>query len=334
MKQQPILTDSFGRKHTYLRISLTEQCNLRCSYCMPQEGLPLMPKAHLMQAEELFEIAKLFVTAGVTKIRLTGGEPLVRKDFPLILSKLSELPVTLSITSNGISIERHFELLKRHGVQTINLSLDTLDREKFKKITFRDYFEQVYRNCFRLLEEGFKVKINVVLMKGVNDDEISAFIDLTRDYPFIVRFIEFMPFDGNGWNREKTVTYQEILEKVETHFGKEKLQKLQDAAHDTTKNFKIQGFRGSFGIIGTVTNPFCDSCNRIRLTANGKLKNCLFSGSETDLLTPFRAGADLKPLIQETVLKKHAVRSGLQSPDEFNDLSKHSKNRSMIRIGG
>ncbi len=331
--QTNILTDSFGREHTYLRISLTERCNLRCTYCMPQEGVPLSPKEHLMQTEEIFEIAKLFVEAGVTKIRLTGGEPLVRKDFPKILEQLSSLPVQLSITSNGIGIHRHFELLKKHGVKTINLSLDTLQAEKFKKITFRDYFEEVYENMFQLLKEGFKVKINVVLMKGVNETEISQFIALTKAYPFIVRFIEFMPFDGNQWNREKTVSYDEILTQVHEMFGASKTLRLEDAPHDTTRNFKIKGYQGSFGIIGTVTNPFCDTCNRIRLTANGQLKNCLFSGGETDLLTPFREGKDIQPLIQQTVWKKKAMRAGLSSPTEFNNPQKHH-NRSMIRIGG
>ena len=333
-EQSDILTDTFGRKHTYLRISLTEQCNLRCSYCMPKEGLPQLPKAHLMQADEIFGISKIFVEEGVTRIRLTGGEPLVRKDFPHILEKLATLPVALSITTNGIAIHRHFDLLKHHGVHTINLSLDTLDSDKFQKITFRNYFQEVYDNIFRLLDNGFRVKINVVLMKGVNDNEIVPFINMTRNYPLIVRFIEFMPFDGNQWNREKTVTYQEILSAVQGEFGSDKTIRLEDAPHDTTRNFKINGYEGQFGIIGTVTNPFCDSCNRIRLTANGKLKNCLFSDGESDLLTLYRKGEDIRPLIKGTITKKEAMRAGLSTPEQFNDPQIHMKNRSMIRIGG
>ena len=328
------ITDSHGRTHTYLRISLTERCNLGCTYCMPEEGVPLTPKAHLMNAQEVFEIAKIFVDQGVTKIRLTGGEPLLRKDFPEILSRLATLPVTLSITTNGISIDRHFDLLKTHGVKTINLSLDTLNAEKFKKITFRDYFAEVYRNIFKLLEAGFRLKINAVLMKGVNDDEIMDFIQLSEKYPLIVRFIEFMPFDGNQWNRQKTVSYQEILQQVNAHYGEGKVLRLKDAPHDTTRNFKIEGFKGSFGIISTVTNPFCDTCNRIRLTSNGRLKNCLFSSSETDVLTPFREGKDILPLIQENVGSKFAMRGGLSAPEDFNNPEEHTKNRSMIRIGG
>ncbi|WP_026755288.1 GTP 3',8-cyclase MoaA [Sediminibacter sp. Hel_I_10] len=329
-----ILTDSFGRKHTYLRISLTERCNLRCSYCMPQEGVPLLPKDHLMNAKEIFEISKLFVEAGVNKIRFTGGEPLLRKDFPQILEQLGTLPVSMSITTNGITIDRYIDLLKKHQVKTINLSLDTLDAEKFKKVTFRDYFQRVYDNIFRLIAEGFHVKINVVLMKGVNDDEIVEFINFTKTHPVTVRFIEFMPFDGNQWNREKTVSYNDVLAKVHQHFDDDAIIRLQDAPHDTTKNFKIVGHLGTFGIIGTVTNPFCDTCNRIRLTANGQLKNCLFSATESDLLTPLRAGKDITPIIQKAVFGKFAMRGGLSTPEQFEDPKEHTENRSMIRIGG
>ncbi len=329
-----ILTDSFGRKHTYLRISLTERCNLRCSYCMPQEGVPLLPKDHLMTADEIFEISKLFVAAGVNKIRFTGGEPLLRKDFPQILEQLATLPINMSITTNGITVDRYMDLLKKHNVHTINLSLDTLDAEKFKKITFRDYFQRVYDNMFKLMDAGFHVKINVVLIKGVNDDEIIDFINFTKNYPVTVRFIEFMPFDGNEWNREKTVSYNEVLDHIKQHFNEADVIRLQDAPHDTTKNFKIHGHLGTFGIIGTVTNPFCDSCNRIRLTANGQLKNCLFSATESDLLTPFRAGTDISPIIQKAVFGKFAMRGGLSTPEQFEDPKEHTENRSMIRIGG
>ena len=329
-----ILTDSFGRKHNYLRISLTERCNLRCSYCMPQEGVPLLPKDHLMNAEEIFEITKLFVAAGVDKIRFTGGEPLLRKDFPQILEQLGSLPVNMSITTNGITIDRYMDLLKKHKVHTINLSLDTLDADKFKKITFRDYFQRVYDNIFKLIAEGFQVKINVVLIKGVNDDEILDFINFTKQHRVTVRFIEFMPFDGNQWHREKTVSYNDILKHVNHHFEENTIVRLQDAPNDTTKNFKIDGYAGSFGIIGTVTNPFCDTCNRIRLTANGQLKNCLFSATESDLLTPFRAGKDIAPIIQKAVIGKFAMRGGLSTPEQFENPKEHTENRSMIRIGG
>jgi len=333
-QKESILTDTLGRKHNYLRISLTERCNLRCSYCMPIDGVALMPAKQLMTATELFEIAQLFVHEGVHKIRLTGGEPLVRKDFPEILQQLASLPVSLSLTTNGVSIDRHIDLLIACNVHTVNLSLDTLNAVKFKKITFRDYFDKVYSNIFKLLAAGIHVKINVVLMKGVNDDEIIDFINFTKLYPIDVRFIEFMPFDGNNWNREKTVSLQDILDKLDTAFAKAKLIRLSDAPNDTAKNYKIADYVGKFGVISTVTNPFCDTCNRLRLTANGQLKNCLFSATESDLLTSYRDGKDIMPIIKKAVRGKFAMRGGLSTPEQFNDPKEHTENRSMIRIGG
>ncbi|MEK9614011.1 MAG: GTP 3',8-cyclase MoaA [Flavobacteriaceae bacterium] len=333
-KSTPILTDSFGRQHTYLRISLTERCNLRCSYCMPLEGVQLSPSKHLMNAEEIFSLAQLFVKKGVTKIRLTGGEPLVRKDFPQILSKLSMLPVELTMTSNAVSIDRYLSLLKESKVKTVNISLDTLNPKRFKEITYRDYFDRVYQNILGLIKADFKVKINAVLIKGVNEDEIIDFIEFTKKNPVSFRFIEFMPFDGNQWQREKTVSYQEIMEIVHQNYDNQSIIRLEDAPNDTSKNYKIKKYKGTFGIISSVTNPFCDRCNRLRLTANGHLKNCLFSSEESDLLSALRNNQDLEPIIGRAVLGKFAVRSGMESPAAFEDVKAHQKNRSMITIGG
>ena len=334
IKPTNILTDTFGREHTYLRISLIERCNLRCTYCMPPEGVPLLPRNHLMSYEEIYTLAKLFVKYGVTKIRLTGGEPLIRKDIPTVLGKLASLPVSLSITTNAVVVDRHIDTLKKYGVNHINVSLDSLEREKFKKITLRDDFELVYKNLMLLIENDFKVKLNMVVMKGVNDNEIIDFIELSKKLPISVRFIEFMPFDGNGWNRDKTVSYASLMEKVETAYPNEDIIRLQDAPNDTSKNYKIKGYEGSWAVISTVTNPFCDSCNRLRLTANGTLKNCLFSQTESDLLTPLREGKDIEPIIQKAVLAKKNMRGGMDSPEKFEDSSNHENNRSMIRIGG
>ena len=329
-----ILRDKYNRQHTYLRISLTERCNLRCTYCMPAEGITLSPKENLMSFEEVYTIAKLFVDHGVTKIRLTGGEPLVRKDIPIILEKLSSLPVELSITSNGVTIDRYIDILTRHGVKKINVSLDSLRVDRVKEITRRDCFEKVYENISTLIATGFSVKINVVLIKNFNEDEIIDFINLSKTWPISVRFIEFMPFDGNRWNLEKVVSLKEILDKVESHFGKGHLNRLEDAAHDTSKNYKIQGYEGSFAIISSVTNPFCDSCNRLRLTANGRLKNCLFSTQESDLLTALRAGTPIAPIIEKAVLGKYKVRGGMNTLQDIKNPKSHPKNRSMITIGG
>jgi len=333
-EQKNILTDTFKRKHTYLRISLTERCNLRCTYCMPAEGVPLSPKSHIMTFEEIFTIAKTFVAHGVSKIRLTGGEPFVRKDISVILKKLASLPIELAITTNGITIDRYINVLKENNILNINVSLDTLSETKFKEITRRNQFEKVYKNILLLIENGFNVKINAVLIKGFNDDEIIDFINLTKDFPISFRFIEFMPFDGNKWDLKKMVSYAEVLERVNNHFPIENVERIKDAENDTSKNYRIKGYKGSFAIISSVTNPFCDSCNRLRLTADGKLKNCLFSASESDLLTAFREGKSIEPIIQKAVLGKFKIRGGMDTLEKLKEPDLHSKNRSMITIGG
>ncbi|WP_298533652.1 GTP 3',8-cyclase MoaA [uncultured Algibacter sp.] len=329
-----ILQDLHGRDHAYLRISLTERCNLRCTYCMPADGVPLSPKSHLMTYEEIFNIAKTFVDHGVTKIRLTGGEPLVRKDIPIILEKLATLPVELSITSNAVIIDRFIDILKANGVNKINVSLDSLDASKFKHITRRHEFQKVYDNILLLVKEGFTVKVNAVLMKGFNDNEIIDFIHFTKDLPISIRFIEFMPFDGNKWDMSKLVSYNEVMEYVNKSFPKDQIKRLQDAPNDTSKNYKIKGYKGSFAIISSVTNPFCDSCNRLRLTANGQLKNCLFSSAESDLLTTLRTGKSIEPIIQKAVQAKFKVRGGMDTLQKLQEPKLHNNNRSMITIGG
>ncbi|GAA3747819.1 GTP 3',8-cyclase MoaA [Flavobacterium ginsengisoli] len=301
---------------------------------MPADGIALSPKASLMTADEIFAIAQTFVKNGVDKIRLTGGEPLLRKDFPEIVSKLSELEISLSITTNGILIDRHIEVLKRFNIKKINLSLDTLVASKFHSITLRNQFEKVIDNLHLLLNNDFQVKVNVVLIKGFNDTEIVDFVKLTQFLPISVRFIEFMPFAGNEWDRSKMVSQQEILSLVETQFSSKEIQKLEDEKNFTSRNYKIKNFQGDFGIISSITNPFCDSCNRIRLTADGKIKNCLFSNSETDLLTAFRNGESITELISESIQNKKKVRAGMSTVNEINDPTLHFDNRSMIAIGG
>ena len=329
-----ILQDLHGRNHGYLRISLIERCNLRCSYCMPEEGVQLSPKSHIMTYEEIYEIAKTFVNHGVTKIRLTGGEPLIRKDIPVILEKLATLPVELSITSNAIIIDKFIDVLKVSGVKKINISLDSLDKNKFHQITRRDQFDIVYKNMLLLVEEGFTVKVNVVLMKDFNENEIIDFINLTKALPIVIRFIEFMPFDGNKWDMSKMVSYAEVMALVNASFPEKDINRLQDAPNDTSKNYKIKDYKGSFAIISSVTNPFCDSCNRLRLTANGQLKNCLFSSEESDILTTFRAGKSIEPIIQKAVQAKFKVRGGMDTLEKLQEPKLHNNNRSMITIGG
>jgi molybdenum cofactor biosynthesis protein A len=333
-KATALLTDTFGRKHSYLRISLTEKCNLRCTYCMPAEGVLLTPKSQLMTADEVLIIAKTFVNHGVTKIRLTGGEPLVRKDFSEIVKKLFQLKVDISLTTNAVLIDQYSTLLKENGIRKINVSLDTLSKDKFQTITLRNQFEKVWKNLHLLISEGFNVKINVVLIKGFNDDEILDFINLTQQLPVGVRFIEFMPFLGNQWDKTKVVGYEEILKIAKSHFQSQNIISLPNESNYTSRNFAVQGFKGNFGIISSITNPFCDQCNRIRLTADGKLKNCLFSNQETSLLDALRAGKNIESIISQTIQSKLQKRAGMETEDEMNNPQKHFDNRSMITIGG
>lgn len=329
-----LLQDSHGRNHNYLRISITEHCNLRCSYCMPEEGISLTPKSHLMTADEIISIAQTFVNWGVDKIRLTGGEPLVRKDARDIILRLGKLGVNLTITTNGILVPNFIDTFKEAGIQTINISIDSLDKIKFNQITRRNYFEAVFENIDLLLREGFQVKLNVVLIKDFNDNEIIDFIKLTQNKNIQIRFIEFMPFSGNQWDKSKLVSYAEILEIIQSEYPISNIKRLVDAPNDTAKNFKIENYLGRFAIISSVTNPFCSTCNRIRLTADGKLKNCLFSNSETSLLEVLRAGESILPLIQQNLNSKFPIRGGMDDDLKFQNPDLFSKNRSMIAIGG
>jgi len=277
-----------------------------------------------MNANEIFELAQIFVQNGVTKIRLTGGEPLLRKDFKEILEKLAVLPVNIGLTTNGLLLNKHFDTLQKHGVKHINISLDSLDAEEFKRITHTGELEKIMNHINHLLELQMQVKINLVMLKNVNEHAIVDFVKWTEKHALDVRFIEFMPFEKNDWNKEKVLNYQSVLSNLEKQFD---IIKLEDEVNSTSRNYKVKGFKGNFGFITTVTNPFCESCNRLRLTADGKMRNCLFAKGETDLLTPLRTGENVLSLIQQNVLSKAAALGGM------NDLHSNS-DRSMIQIGG
>jgi len=298
---------------------------------MPEEEYAFTPHAKLMQVDEIGKLAKLFADHGVTKIRLTGGEPLVRKDAPEIIRSLSKLPVELTMTTNGIRIDDMLPQIVDAGFSSINISLDTLQPDKFFRITRRDYFDRVRRNIDLLLEKQVQTKLNVVVMKGLNDDEILDFVELTRLYPIEVRFIEFMPFSGNRWSSNQVLTLNEILDRIGSAYD---IEPIPPKPNDTSKPFAIDGHMGKIAVISTMTAPFCESCNRIRLTADGKLKNCLFSKEETDLLSALRNGEDVLPLIQQSIRSK-AESLGGQLTKDFKDIETDSlKNRSMITIGG
>jgi cyclic pyranopterin phosphate synthase len=334
-----MLTDRFGRVHDYLRISLIETCNLRCTYCMPEDFEAAFHHSQRMTAEEIDHLAGIFIGLGITKIRLTGGEPLVRKDARQIIEKLSKysLPgkysgsVKFTITTNGTLVHQFIDNFKKANINSINVSLDSLIPERFEAVTKRNYFHQVISNIHLLLQNNFHVKVNAVIMKGVNDDELTDFVQWTRDFPIHVRFIEFMPFDGNHWNKEKVFSYREMLERISSFYD---VVPLENEKHDTAKKYKVLGFEGTFAVISTMSAPFCNDCNRLRLTADGKMKNCLFSKGEVDLLSPLREGADIKKLILDCLQSKHAALGGQFNPSKLPSETHPVENRSMITIGG
>jgi len=329
IEEKKRIVDNFGRAHTYLRISLTDRCNLRCFYCMPEEGIELIEKPNIMSLEEIIALARKFRDLGVDTIRLTGGEPLVRKNFGYLVEELAKLGVTLKITTNGIMLDKYLDLFKKIGLRKINLSLDTLDKAKSVFITKRDYFERILKNLEMALAMDMEVKLNIVLIKGVNDNEINDFIELTKHKNLTIKFIEFMPFKGNKWDWSKGVGKLEILDLISKRYGN--IEELKNPPHSTSSNFKVAGHVGSFAVVSTITNPFCDDCNRIRVTADGKMMNCLFANSETDLLTPLRNGEEMENIIINAIKTKKYSRDGM---DVKMDADHYEQNRSMISIGG
>lgn len=281
----PFLTDTFGRQHNYLRISLTERCNLRCLYCMPAEGIQLAPPAKLLTTPEIVYLSELFVREGVTKIRLTGGEPTVRKDITSLIAQIGNLRkiglCELCLTTNGVALSRKLEAMVESGLTGINLSIDSLDPFQYALMTRStpETFQLVMRTIDKILQvnkvgAGIKLKINCVVMRGLNDREILSFVDLTRKHDIEVRFIEYMPFDGNRWSSGKMITFKEMLDVIRTEHPD--LQRLAHEANETSKTFKIPSFAGRLGFITSMTHNFCGSCNRLRITSDGNLKVCLF----------------------------------------------------------
>jgi len=298
---------------------------------MPEEDYEFAPSAKLMQADKIVALAKIFVANGVDKIRLTGGEPLVRKDAKEIILALSKLNVTLTITTNATRLHLFADVFEEAHIHSLNISLDTLKPEKFLFLTRRNEFNHVKNNIDLMIRRGFHVKINVVMMKGLNDDEINDFVAWTKDTPVHVRFIEFMPFTGNRWTSNKVFSYHEMLELIESKY---EVIKLQDEKHDTAKKFQVPGHIGTFAVISTMSENFCGTCNRMRLTADGKMKNCLFSRTETDLLTNLRNGEDVVPLIHQSIRSKAKELGGQFTPDFEHLHPEDINNRSMITIGG
>ncbi|XP_077621131.1 molybdenum cofactor biosynthesis protein 1 isoform X1 [Crocuta crocuta] len=298
-------------------------------YCMPEEGVPLTPKADLLTTEEILTLARLFVKEGVDKIRLTGGEPLIRPDVVDIVAQLHRLEGlrTIGVTTNGINLARLLPQLQKAGLSAINISLDTLVPAKFEFIVRRKGFHKVMEGIHKAIELGYSpVKVNCVVMRGLNEDELLDFVALTKGLPLDVRFIEYMPFDGNKWNFKKMVSYKEMLDTLRQQWPE--LEKLPEEESSTARAFKIPGFRGQLSFITSMSEHFCGTCNRLRITADGNLKVCLFGNSEVSLRDHLRAGASEEELLQiigAAVGRKKRQHAGMFSIAQM-------KNRPMILI--
>ena len=315
------LTDTFDRQHDYLRISLTEKCNLRCVYCMPEEGVPLSPARELLTTPEIVLLASLFVSQGVTKIRLTGGEPTVRADILPLMQQLGALRThglrELCITTNGIALHRKLEAMVEAGLTGINLSLDTLDPWQFQIMTRRKGFAAVQKSISRIYElnragAGLRFKINCVVMRGVNDREVLDFVEMTRDNDVEVRFIEYMPFDGNKWSKGKMLSYSEMLDSIRERYPS--LCKVKDHKNDTSKTWHIPGFAGRIGFVTSMTHNFCGSCNRLRITNDGNLKVCLFGNAEVSLRDILREVNRGEPIDEEALARLRKLAMDQQLP--------------------
>lgn len=301
--------DNYNRHINYLRISVTDRCNLRCIYCMPKEGLSLIGHDDILRYEEIVRITRVAASKGVSKIRITGGEPLARKGVVDFITTLNKIPgiEDLSITTNGILLQSAASALRKAGVKRINISLDSLDHKKYKKITRGGDLNAVLAGIRKALEEGFDpIKINVVAMRGINDDELLSFAELTIKRPAHIRYIEFMPVDKKTeWDKNYFISNAEIQEKIK------KIGELIPIPSDNKSGpatmFQLKGARGKLGFISPLSNHFCDTCNRLRLTADGKLRTCLFSDNEIDLKTPLRDGCSdrkLQEIITQAILSK------------------------------
>jgi cyclic pyranopterin phosphate synthase len=331
-----MLVDSFGRVATDLRVSVTDRCNLRCTYCMPPEGLDWIPGDELLGADEIVRLVRLAVDEGVTQVRFTGGEPLVRPDLEVIIAGVASLPgaPSLSLTTNGIGLAARAQALRDAGLTRVNVSLDTLDRERFIALTRRDRIDDVLAGVVAARDAGLSpVKINTVLMRGVNDDEAIALAEWAVSEGLQLRFIEQMPLDAHrAWERSEMVEAGEILERL-----RETLTLTPSSRHrgsEPAESWDVVGptgeVLGTIGVIGSVTRPFCSACDRVRLTSDGQLRNCLFSRTETDLRGPLRSGASDDEIV-ELMRSCLAVKKAGHGIDEPTFLPPP---RPMSAIGG
>jgi GTP 3',8-cyclase len=331
MPRQPLI-DGHGRAIADVRVSVTDRCNFRCQYCMPAEGLPWLERQEVLSFEEITRLVALLSDMGVHDVRLTGGEPLVRREFPRLVAMLSQIDAVtdLSVTTNGFLLERDAEALVRAGVTRFNVSIDSLQRDRFFEMTRRDALPRVLRGLEALaaFPEAHPIKINAVAMRGFTEQEAIPFAEFARSHPYEVRFIEFMPLDADhSWTPDSVLSGDEIRAAIHAVHPLEPEPREPSA---TARVYRFADGRGRIGFINPVSDPFCGDCNRIRLTADGKLRTCLFSLNETDLRTPLRDGADdaqLERIIRDAVWRKE-LKHRVNEPGFVQPV------RSMSAIGG
>jgi cyclic pyranopterin phosphate synthase len=333
MLDSPPLIDSFGRRHNNLRISVTDRCNIRCSYCMPAENVQFKPRSEILTFEEIERFVRVVAHLGVNKLRLTGGEPLVRADMPRLVAMLAAVPGIddIALTTNGILLAEQAQALKDAGLGRLNISLDALNAETFKQITRREGFERVLEGIFAAQRVGFrKIKLNAVAIRGITEEEVVPFGHFARQHDLEVRFIEFMPLDADdAWQNDQVLPGEQILALLEEGIGPLEPLPRDDPSQPAT-DFIFTDGRGRIGFINPVTQPFCHDCNRLRITADGKIRNCLFSTVEWDARAIMRrdgSDAELAQLVRDCVTAKKAGH-GINS-DEF-----VRPDRAMYQIGG
>ena len=326
-----ILKDKFGRQVDYLRLSVTDRCNLRCFYCMPEHGIDFLNRKALLSYEEMLRLIGILHSRGVNKVRITGGEPFVRKDLIQFLTECRERypDVAVSITTNGIVTGMYLDQLEDIGINKINLSLDTLDAKKFLKITRRDEFEKVWETYQELLNRNFSLKINCVVMDGINTDDIIPMARLSLEQPVSIRFIEEMPFNGSGNRHQKLAwNHARILDELKSEFGE--IERLQDPKNSTAYHYKVPDAVGNVGIIAAFTRTFCGSCNRIRLTAEGVMRNCLYDNGGLNVKELLRNGS-----LDHEILDQIADAIKLKKKDGWEaEKAREPVTESMSSIGG
>ncbi len=326
-----MLIDNHGRPVNYLRLAVTDRCNLRCFYCMPHEGIAFLPKNNLLSFEEMYRLVSLLAEMGVSKVRITGGEPFVRKELMSFLWQISKIKgiEKINLTTNGVLTTPHIPELKKLGISSINLSLDSLERKRFYEMTRRDELPNVLKTFDAILENNIPLKINSVMMAGKNEEDIFSLVELAREHPVGIRFIEEMPFNGEGEKLAYFMSYKEIMAKISSKYPT--IEKIEDEPFSTSYNYKIKDFKGTVGVIAAFSRTFCGTCNRLRITPTGDFKTCLYDDGVMNVRDMLRSG-----MSNLEVQKQIQLAIGRRAKDGFEAESQRKTkiSESMTTIGG